>query len=181
MVYNDRAAAKGTLAHPTSDYVHLSRDCCPFPGVKRGEPYWVILSSYVAVSNRCFLHFVPWSHFFCCCSSSSLLGFPLNSFPQKGVVFQLGTWRKPLSHKIAQSNLITYKKKDLFLENWCKNSLLLLQFSVSNTLPFTWETQKPNEKKCSHLGMYMCSWPVIWQTLFSCTVRISSLVPELCK
>lgn len=49
--------------------------------------------------------------------------------------------------------------------NWCKNSLLLLQFSVSNTFPLTWETQKPNEK-CSLLGMYMCSWPVIWQTLF---------------
>lgn len=41
-----------------------------------------------------------------------------------------------------------------------------------HTLPLTWETQKPNEKRFL-LGMYTCSWPAIWQTLFSCPVKIS--------
>lgn len=46
VVYNDRAAAKGTLAHPMSAQVHLSRDCCLVPRVT--------LTDYNALLCRCF-------------------------------------------------------------------------------------------------------------------------------
>lgn len=53
MVYNDRAAAKGILAHPKSAPVHLSKG---LPSIPEGEPSQIIMSFYGAVCNRCFSH-----------------------------------------------------------------------------------------------------------------------------
>lgn len=74
MVCNDRAAAKGTLAHPKSAQVPLSRDCCLFPGVKLRD-YNVLLGS---CSQHVFSpHFVRGVTSFVAVSSPLHLGFLL--------------------------------------------------------------------------------------------------------